>query len=71
LITSQSASDPAVVADIFLCRITDWHDDRITDLNPVMLLLPERTQVIHRSEGSGTTKCSRSTSASALALLAA
>jgi phosphate transport system substrate-binding protein len=47
---------PEVLAGIFLCEITDWHDERITNLNPGVLLLPERIQVIHRSDGSGTTK---------------
>ncbi len=47
---------PAVLAGIFLCEITDWHDERITGINPGLMLLPERIEVVHRSDGSGTTK---------------
>lgn len=45
----------ALLADIYLGKITHWNDPAITALNPG-LQLPARTIVIvHRSDGSGTT----------------
>lgn len=45
----------ALLADIYLGKITRWNDPAITALNPE-LQLPARTiVVVHRSDGSGTT----------------
>ena len=45
-----------VIADIFLGKITQWSDARITALNPA-LTLPKDLAILvaHRSDGSGTT----------------
>jgi phosphate transport system substrate-binding protein len=45
-----------VIADIFLGKITQWSDARITALNPT-LTLPKDLAILvaHRSDGSGTT----------------
>ena len=46
---------PDVLADIFLGKITNWSDPRIAKDNPGVKLPSETINVIHRSEGSGTT----------------
>jgi len=46
---------PDVLADIFLGKITSWNDPRIAKDNPGVKLPAETINVIHRSEGSGTT----------------
>jgi phosphate transport system substrate-binding protein len=46
---------PDVVADIFLGKITKWNDSRIKELNPDVNLPSMDIQVVHRSDGSGTT----------------
>ncbi|MEP6691122.1 MAG: phosphate ABC transporter substrate-binding protein PstS [Gemmatimonadaceae bacterium] len=45
----------AVVADIFLGKITKWNDARITALNKGTALPASDILVVHRSDGSGTT----------------
>ncbi|MFC4728774.1 phosphate ABC transporter substrate-binding protein PstS [Coralloluteibacterium thermophilus] len=45
----------AVLADIFLGRITDWGDARIAEINPGVQIPAGRITVVHRSDGSGTT----------------
>lgn len=45
----------AVLADIYLGNVTNWDDPAITDLNPDTDLPGEEIQVVHRSDGSGTT----------------
>jgi phosphate transport system substrate-binding protein len=47
--------DGATLADIFLGRISRWHDRRITTLNPGVNLPDGDIIVVHRSDGSGTT----------------
>jgi phosphate transport system substrate-binding protein len=47
--------DGAVLADIFLGRITRWSDARIAAQNPGVALPREDIIVVHRSDGSGTT----------------
>ncbi len=47
--------DGPVIADIFLGRITRWNDRRIRNLNPDVRLPRHPIQVVHRSDGSGTT----------------
>lgn len=46
---------PAVIADIFLGKITRWNDKRLTKLNPTTPLPAADIIVVHRSDGSGTT----------------
>lgn len=47
--------DGEVLADIFLGKITRWNDSRIRALNPDARLPRLPIQVVHRSDGSGTT----------------
>lgn len=44
----------AVIADIFLGKITKWNDPRIEALNPGVKLPSTDLVVVHRSDGSGT-----------------
>ena len=46
---------PAVVADIFLGKVTKWNDPRIVALNAGVTLPATDILVVHRSDGSGTT----------------
>ena len=46
---------PDVLGDIFLGKITSWNDPRIEKDNPGVKLPNETINVIHRSDGSGTT----------------
>jgi phosphate transport system substrate-binding protein len=46
---------PAVLADIYLSKITNWDDQAIKTLNPGVDLPSKRISVVHRSDGSGTT----------------
>ncbi|MFQ5847936.1 MAG: phosphate ABC transporter substrate-binding protein PstS [Candidatus Methylomirabilales bacterium] len=45
----------AVLADIFLGKITRWNDARVSKLNPRVSLAGADVIVVHRSDGSGTT----------------
>ena len=45
----------ALIADIFLGKITKWNDQAITKLNPGVNLPAADITVVHRSDGSGTT----------------
>jgi len=47
----------AVLADIFLGKITRWTDPAIAKLNPGAALPDTAVTVVHRSDGSGTTYC--------------
>jgi phosphate transport system substrate-binding protein len=47
--------DGPTLADVFLGRITNWRDRRITALNPGVNLPDQDIIVVHRSDGSGTT----------------
>jgi phosphate transport system substrate-binding protein len=44
-----------VIADIFLGKITKWDDPQIKQLNPNVALPSNAINVVHRSDGSGTT----------------
>ena len=44
-----------LLADIFLGKITKWNDSRITAINPGVALPDAAINVVHRSDGSGTT----------------
>ncbi len=44
-----------VLADIYLGKITQWSDPAIVSLNPGLALPNSKINVVHRSDGSGTT----------------
>ncbi len=46
---------PDILADIYLGKITQWNDPRITEQNPGINLPNSAIVVAHRSDGSGTT----------------
>lgn len=46
---------PAVLADIFLGKLTRWNDARLASINPGVSLPDQDIIVVHRSDGSGTT----------------
>ncbi|MDQ3206716.1 MAG: phosphate ABC transporter substrate-binding protein PstS [Pseudomonadota bacterium] len=45
----------ALMADIYLGKITQWNDPAIAALNPGVTLPDAKINVVHRSDGSGTT----------------
>src|SRR5437763_8774597 len=45
----------ALVADIYLGKVTKWNDPAIANLNPGVSLPSTAISVVHRSDGSGTT----------------
>jgi phosphate transport system substrate-binding protein len=45
----------ALLADIFLGKVTRWNDQAIAKLNPGVTLPSSAITVVHRSDGSGTT----------------
>jgi phosphate transport system substrate-binding protein len=45
---------PAVLADIYLGKIAKWNDPAIAQLNPGLNLPDSSVNVVHRSDGSGT-----------------
>ncbi|WP_218082143.1 phosphate ABC transporter substrate-binding protein PstS [Anthocerotibacter panamensis] len=45
-----------ILADIFQGRIKKWNDRRIAEINPSVSLPDVDIQVVHRSDGSGTTR---------------
>ena len=47
--------DGALLADIFLGKVTMWNDPRIVALNSGLQLPAQKITVVHRSDGSGTT----------------
>jgi len=44
-----------LLADIFLGKVANWNDPAIAALNPGMALPTDKINVVHRSDGSGTT----------------
>ena len=44
-----------LLADIFLGKVTTWNDPAIAALNPGVALPDRKINVVHRSDGSGTT----------------
>lgn len=46
---------PAIIAGLFLGKITNWNDPAITAANPGVSLPGTAVSVVHRSDGSGTT----------------
>ncbi|APV50088.1 phosphate ABC transporter substrate-binding protein PstS [Betaproteobacteria bacterium GR16-43] len=45
----------ALLADIYLGKVTKWNDPAIVKLNPGVKLPSDEIAVVHRSDGSGTT----------------
>jgi phosphate transport system substrate-binding protein len=54
-VTAPLRFNGAVLADIYLGRITKWNDPAIAQLNPGVKLPATDIAVVHRSDGSGTT----------------
>src|SRR5258708_7745007 len=54
-VTSELKFTGAVLADIFLGKITKWNDKAIAALNPGVKFPEADIAVVHRSDGSGTT----------------
>ena len=54
-VTQQLKFTPALIADIFLGKLTKWNDARIAAANPGVRLPDSDILVVHRSDGSGTT----------------
>lgn len=46
---------PEILAGVFLGKITQWNDAKITAVNPGVSLPGQTILVVHRSDGSGTT----------------
>lgn len=47
--------DAEVIGDIFMGKIKNWNDSRLASLNPDVNLPDKKIEVIHRSDGSGST----------------
>jgi phosphate transport system substrate-binding protein len=54
-INTEVKFSPDVLADIYLGKINKWNDPRIVKDNPGVSLPGSNINVVHRSEGSGTT----------------
>lgn len=54
-VNAELKFSPDVLADIYLGKITSWNDPRLAKDNPGVALPNENINVVHRSEGSGTT----------------
>jgi phosphate transport system substrate-binding protein len=54
-ITAPLKMTPDLIASIFLGKITNWNDPKISAINPGVKLPDLQLVVIHRSDGSGTT----------------
>jgi phosphate transport system substrate-binding protein len=54
-LTADLKFSGALLADIFLGRVTKWNDTAIAKLNPGVTLPATDITVVHRSDGSGTT----------------
>ncbi len=54
-LSTQLKFSGAVLADIFLGKITKWNDPALVKLNPGVSLPATDITVVHRSDGSGTT----------------
>ena len=54
-VTQQLKFTPALIADIFLGKLTKWNDARISAVNPGLRLPDMDILIVHRSDGSGTT----------------
>jgi phosphate transport system substrate-binding protein len=54
-VTTELKFSPDVLADIYLHKISNWNDSRIAKDNPGVKLPNSTINVVHRSDGSGTT----------------
>jgi phosphate transport system substrate-binding protein len=54
-VNTELKFSPDVLADIYLGKITNWNDPRIAKDNPGVNLPATKINVVHRSDGSGTT----------------
>jgi phosphate transport system substrate-binding protein len=54
-VNTELKFSPDVLADIYLGKITKWNDGRIAKDNPGVKLPDSSINVVHRSDGSGTT----------------
>ena len=54
-VSSELKFSGDVIADIYLGKITNWHDARIAALNPGVNLPDHQILPVYRSDGSGTT----------------
>ncbi|MGH9260873.1 MAG: phosphate ABC transporter substrate-binding protein PstS, partial [Acidimicrobiales bacterium] len=54
-VTGSLRFTPALLADIFLGKVTRWNDPRMAAANPGVTLPATDVLVVHRSDGSGTT----------------
>ncbi|HTY84635.1 MAG TPA: phosphate ABC transporter substrate-binding protein PstS [Silvibacterium sp.] len=54
-VNTELKFSPDVLADIYLGKITKWNDGRIAKDNPGVNLPGSSINVVHRSDGSGTT----------------
>jgi phosphate transport system substrate-binding protein len=54
-VTGTVRFTPAILADIFLGKVTRWNDPRLAAANPGVTLPATDLLVVHRSDGSGTT----------------
>jgi len=53
-VTTPLKFSPAILADIFLGKLTKWNDPRIASVNAGVTLPATDIIVVHRSDGSGT-----------------
>ncbi|WP_446742779.1 phosphate ABC transporter substrate-binding protein PstS [Silvibacterium acidisoli] len=54
-VSAELKFSPDVLADIYLGKLTNWSDPRIAKDNPGVKLPDTKINVVHRSDGSGTT----------------
>jgi phosphate transport system substrate-binding protein len=54
-VNTELKFSPDVLADIYLGKVTTWNDPRIVKDNPGVNLPGAKVNVVHRSDGSGTT----------------
>jgi len=54
-VTGEIKFTPAVLANIFLGKITNWNDPALAKVNPGVKFPNQSIIVVHRSDGSGTT----------------
>ena len=53
-VTASLKLTPEVIAGIYLGDVKKWNDPKITSANPGVKLPPNDIEVVHRSDGSGT-----------------
>ena len=55
-VTKELRVSPAVIAGIFMGKITKWNDPQIASQNPGVKLPSTTITIVHRSDSSGTTQ---------------